>query len=768
MKKITLIASALAAIAIVSCKNTAESPYKIVPSPLSVKPVSVGHFSLTENTLVTFDDSTLLNEAGFLTDYIKEETGLELKKAFGASAKDNVSLSVEPSMEREAYVLKIKDNGISITGGSSAGVFYGAQTLRKCLASAPELPAAEIIDRPEFSYRGAHFDVCRHFFSVEEVKTYIDMMALHNMNKLHWHLTEDQGWRMEIKKYPRLTEIGSNRKETIVGHLNDVPRKFDGKPYGGYYTQEEIRDIVRYAADRHIDIIPEVDLPGHMQAALASYPELGCTGGPYDVWTIWGVSEDVLCAGNPKGYEFLDNVFTEVLDMFPSEYIHIGGDECPKVRWEKCPKCQALASRLGLKDDGTHTVEQKLQSYVMKHVADFLNARGRKVIGWDEILEGEAAPGATVMSWRGEKGGIEAAKSGHDVIMTPNSYLYFDFYQGKDLSREPLAIGGYIPVERVYMYEIVPSALTSEESRHILGAQANLWTEYIDNFAQVQYMVLPRWAALAENQWRNPETKDYGKFLQALESLINVYDNAGYNYAKHVFEISGNIEPEMSASAVKVELTAMGAPEIHYTLDGTVPTKESPLYEGALEIRQDADFKAVAFRKGEQGNVYEEKIGFNKATARPITLENAPADAYKSTGATVLVDGLRGDTRFSSGRWLGFGDGVPMTAVVDLGAGTEFSSAGAGLCICTADGIFDARKMTVSVSEDGKSFTDVAETEYPGLEKETKETVSHLLSFDPVKARYVKVQLLPESEIPAWNWLADGKAWLFVDEIIVR
>ncbi len=768
MKHIKLIATALAAVAVAACEKEARQPYLIVPSPLSVKAECGGNFSLTGSTAVCFADSSLLNEAGFLTGYIKEETGLDIGKSFGAASRGDISLAIDPSMENEAYVLKIRGRGVSITGGSPAGVFYGIQTLRKCLASAPELPAAEITDRPEFSYRGAHLDVCRHFFSVDEVKTYIDMMALHNMNKLHWHITEDQGWRMEIKKYPRLTEVGSMRKETIVGHLNDIPRKFDGKPYGGYYTQDEIRDIVRYASERHIDVIPEVDLPGHMQAALASYPELGCTGGPYDVWTIWGVSEDVLCAGNPKVYEFLDNVFAEVLDMFPSEYIHIGGDECPKVRWGKCPKCQALIARLGLKDDGRHTKEQKLQSYVMRHVADFLNARGRKVIGWDEILEGDAAPGATIMSWRGETGGIEAAKSGHDVIMTPNSYLYFDFYQGRDVAREPLAIGGYIPVERVYMYSPVPSALTQEEARHILGAQANLWTEYIDNFAQVQYMVLPRWAALAENQWRNPSAKDYDKFLQALGPLMTVYDNAGYDYAKHVLEITGEVEPDMSSSSVKVKLVTMGSPDIRYTLDGTVPTGDSPLYEKPLELRQDADFQAVAFRKGEPGEVYAEKISFNKATARPVTLEKDPADSYKFGGASVLVDGLRGDTRFSSGRWLGFGNFTPMTAVVDLGEGTEFSSAGAGVCICTADGIFDARKMTISVSDDGGSFREIAEEEYPRLERETKETTSHILTFEPVKARYVKVHLLPEREIPSWNWLAGGKAWLFVDEIIVR
>ena len=768
MKHIKLIASALAAIAAAACDKAAEQPYRIVPSPLSVKAECGGNFSLTGSTEVCFADSSLLNEAGFLVGYIKEETGLDLEKSFGTSSKGDINLAVDPSMEKEAYVLNIRGRGVSITGGSSAGVFYGVQTLRKCLAASPELPAADITDRPEFAYRGAHLDVCRHFFSVDEVKTYIDMMALHNMNKLHWHITEDQGWRMEIKKYPRLTEVGSMRKETIVGHLNDIPRKFDGKPYGGYYTQDEIRDIVKYASERHIDVIPEVDLPGHMQAALASYPELGCTGGPYDVWTIWGVSEDVLCAGNPKVYEFLDNVFTEVLDMFPSEYIHIGGDECPKVRWGKCPKCQALIAKLGLKDDERHTKEQKLQSYVMKHVADFLNARGRKVIGWDEILEGDAAPGATIMSWRGETGGIEAAKSGHDVIMTPNSYLYFDFYQGRDVAREPLAIGGYIPVERVYMYSPVPSALTQEEASHILGAQANLWTEYIDNFAQVQYMVLPRWAALAENQWRNPSVKDYGKFLQALGPLMTVYDNAGYNYAKHVFEITGEVEPDMSSSSVKVKLTTMGSPEIRYTLDGTVPTEDSPLYEKPLEIRQDADFRAVAFRKGEPGEVYAEKISFNKATARPVALENDPADTYKFGGASVLVDGLRGDTKFSSGRWLGFGNATPMTAVVDLGEGTEFSSAGAGVCICTADGIFDARKMTISVSDDGKSFREIAEEGYPRLEKETRETASHIIEFEPVKARFVKVHLLPEGEIPSWNWLAGGQAWLFVDEIIVR
>ena len=420
---------------------------------------------------------------------------------------------------------------MTLNGQTENGVFYGIQTLRKSIpsqtiASSILLPAGTIQDEPRFSYRGMHLDVGRHFFPIEFVKKYIDLLALHNMNTFHWHLTEDQGWRIEIKKYPKLTEIGAWRDRTVIGRNTD---EYDNTRYGGFYTQEQAKEIVEYAQERYITVIPEVDLPGHMLAALAAYPEMGCTGGPYEVCPRWGVFEDVLCIGNEQTMQFLEDVMAEIIDIFPSEYIHIGGDEAPRTRWEKCPKCQARIKAEGLKEDKEHSKEDRLQSYCMTRIEKFLNSKGRRIIGWDEILEGDVAPNATVMSWRGSAGGIKAAQLGHDVIMTPNDYCYFDYYQSQDTENEPFAIGGFIPLEKVYSLEPTAS-LTEEQAKHILGAQANLWTEYIPTTEQVEYMVLPRMAALAEVQWTQPEKKDYTYFTTRLAGLISLYQRDKLNY----------------------------------------------------------------------------------------------------------------------------------------------------------------------------------------------------------------------------------------------
>lgn len=528
-----------------SCQQpAATADYRIVPCPQQIDTTANKgeSFVLNSRTKIVYPEGNekMGRNAQFLSEYISKMVHLNLQAT--TEAKDNNVILLQTGLESdnpEAYSLKVTPEQIIIQGASEAGTFYGIQTLRKTLPASEkksnvEFPSATIEDSPRFGYRGAHFDVARHFFTIEEVKEYIDMMALHNMNRLHWHITDDQGWRIEIKKYPKLTEVGSQREETLIGHASERPERFDGKTYGGFYTQEEAKEIVAYAAERYITVIPEVDLPGHMQAALTAYPELGCTGGPYKVWTKWGISEEVLCAGNDKALQFLDDVFTEIMQIFPAQYIHIGGDECPKVRWEKCPKCQARIKAEGIRSDKTHTKEQYLQTFVMQHVASFLEKHGRKIIGWDEMLEGNAIPGATIMSWRGEKGGIQAAQSGHDVIMTPNTYLYFDYMQSKDKENEPLGIGGYIPVKKVYEYSPIPESLSVEESKHIIGVQANLWTEYIATFDHVQYMVLPRWAALSENQWTCSSHKNYRDFLNRLEALMRVYKAEGYNFAKHV------------------------------------------------------------------------------------------------------------------------------------------------------------------------------------------------------------------------------------------
>ncbi len=511
----------------------------IIPQPVEVN-YARGVLTL-ENHLPVYvvgNNETLLGVGNYIVDMF---TGTQIpanivQAETKSGIRDGISLEVDLSMDNpEAYRLKINRRQINITGGSAQGVFYGVQTLRQLLPEALEeresastiasmdLPRLDIYDYPSFEYRGMHLDVARHFYPVDFIKKYIDLMALHKMNNFHWHLTEDQGWRIEIKQYPRLTEVGAWRDETLIGHGGIPPFEYDGIPYGGYYTQEEVREVVAYASERFINVIPEIEMPGHATAALASYPNLGCTGGPYEVITRWGVFHDVFCAGNEEVFEFLENVLLEVMDLFPSSYIHIGGDECPKTRWMECPDCQERIATEGLAD------EYELQSYFIRRMENFLLEHGRNIIGWDEILEGGLAPNATVMSWRGIEGGIEAARMGHNVIMTPVSHCYFDYYQA-DPETQPLAIGGFTTLEKVYSYNPIPEELTPEESQYILGAQGNVWTEYMRTPEHVEYMAFPRAIALAEVLWSPESHRSYEDFLIRLNNHTKRLDALNVNY----------------------------------------------------------------------------------------------------------------------------------------------------------------------------------------------------------------------------------------------
>lgn len=518
---------------------TAQANYEVIPLPQSITlSNSDNQFVLHSGTLISYTSGNedMARNAQFLQTYLTDQLGYTLRIEPGI-ASEGIVLKLNEGQASEGYTITVDADRVLVEATSPAGIFYGIQTIRKAvpveMGAVVGFPAGVITDAPRFAYRGAHLDVCRHFFSVDSVKTYIDMLVLHNMNKFHWHLTEDQGWRMEIKQFPKLTEIGSVRNGTMI---RKDWNSNDSIQYGGFYTQDECREIVKYAADRYITVIPEIDMPGHMVAAVTAYPELGCTGGPYEVRTIWGVSEELLCAGNEKVYDFVDKVLDEVMDVFPSKDIHIGGDECPKTEWEKCPKCQSKIKALGLKKDDRFTAEQKLQAYFTKHVDEYLTKHGRNAIGWDEILEGGVSENATVMSWRGESGGIEAARLKHRVIMTPNTYCYFDYYQSKDCDNEPFAIGGFLPIKHVYDYEPLPANLTPEEQSYIWGVQCNVWTEYIPTFSHVQYMMLPRGAALSEVQWSLPEAKDYEKFRnERLPRLIKIYELYGYNYSRRIY-----------------------------------------------------------------------------------------------------------------------------------------------------------------------------------------------------------------------------------------
>ncbi|MEL6557778.1 MAG: beta-N-acetylhexosaminidase [Bacteroidota bacterium] len=545
-----------------SCATVSEQlpnssvDYQVIPKPQSLK-MKNGQFEINRNTKISGTEQ-LVNEGIYLAEEISLVSGLSL--GYDVGQDGDILLKLDPAIaDEEGYSLSVDVDKIIITGKSPKGVFYGIQTLRQLLPpgvnAVPKdqnvkVPAVIIADAPRYAYRGMHLDVARHFFPVSFVKRYIDLLAMHKMNTFHWHLTEDQGWRIEIKQYPKLTEVGAWRNGTIVGHYPGTEN--DNKRYGGFYTQDQIREVVDYAAKRHITVIPEIELPGHSSAAIAAYPYLSCfpeertvvpnemmseaskkaqaDGQPKIVQESWGVYKDVYCVGKEETFTFIEGVLDEVVALFPSTYIHIGGDECPKEYWEKSPESQTRKAELNLAD------EHELQSYFIKRVEKYLNSKGKQIIGWDEILEGGLAPNATVMSWRGNAGGIAAANAGHKVVMSPNSHCYFDHYQSEDTDKEPLAIGGFLPVEKVYSFDPVPTELSAENQQYILGGQANLWTEYIDTEKHAEYMLLPRMTALSEALWTAKEQKDYEDFKGRLTGFRSRYDAMNLNYAKHVFE----------------------------------------------------------------------------------------------------------------------------------------------------------------------------------------------------------------------------------------
>lgn len=754
-------------------KRTLNSDYEIIPKPLDVNSKGDASFLLKDGVAVIYPENNqkMQDNAEFLVDYVEKQTGVKLTSHAGMPVDGAICLTLDLSDDNaEAYKLIVNDKRVCISGASEAGVFYGIQTLRKSLPVAQDinvnLSAVEIYDKPRFAYRGAMLDVARHFYTVDEVKTFIDMLALHNINRFHWHLTDDQGWRIEIKKYPKLMSVASERKETVVGRW--YSGIYDGKPYGGYYTQDELRDVIDYAAKRHITIIPEVDLPGHMQAALTAYPELGCTGGPYEVRTIWGVSQDVLCVGNDFTLQFVKDVLSEVADIFPSEYIHIGGDECPKVRWEKCPKCQERIKSLGLKSDTKHTKEQRLQSYMIQEAAKYLKEKGKRIIGWTEILEGGLVPDATLMSWIGESGGIEAAHQHHDVIMTPNTYLYFDYYQSKKVEDEPLAIGGYLPIEKTYNYEPMPKELTKEEQQYIKGVQANLWTEYIPVFSQVQYMVLPRLGAAAEVQWTDPSKKDYKDFLRRVPHLVAVYDCYGWNYATHVYDVNVDMKADTVNHVLNVQLSTMADDPIYYTLDGQDPTEKSLKYTKPFTIDQSVVLKTMAVHPDRTSKISVDTIRFNKATLKPVVLLQPNESRFSPDGPVVLVDGRNGNHSFDTGAWLAVA-GNDLEAVINMQAETILSSASVHVYVRKDAWLFDARGFSVSVSSDNKNYKEVASQEYKQMqESDSDGIIEHELSFDPCKATYVKIKVISEKSMPDWHWDAGKAPFLLVDEIILN
>ena len=774
MKKLLLTLAA----GIVLCSCGSHDPQiAIVPYPNHLE-TGRGTYRVTDRPVTCdsrTDERTQRAVVGFAARLATVTGGTNPVTVADEVPASGIRFVTDESLPAEGYELNVDGEGIEVRASQFPGFLYALQSLEQLLPAAVygtepapdaawEVPCVKIADAPRFAYRGMHLDVARHFFSVDEVKRYIDVMAIHKLNTLHWHLTDDQGWRIEIKRYPELTAVGSIRKATVVRKEWGT---YDGTPYGGFYTQDEIRDVVKYAADRGVTVIPEIDLPGHMLAALTAYPELGCTGGPYEVWGRWGVADDVLCPGREKTFEFLEGVLTEVMELFPSEYIHIGGDECPKVRWEKCPRCQAKIRQLGLKDDGEHTAEHYLQSYVTDRIGKFLAQHGRRIIGWDEILEGRAPSDAVVMSWRGSEGGIAAAKLGHDVIMTPNSHFYFDYYQSLDTDAEPFGIGGYIPMEQVYSYDPAFPELTPEQHKHILGVQANLWTEYVLSDEHLEYMLLPRLAALSEVQWCLPETKDWNRFIGSFR-MDEIYSQMGYEFAKHIFGVTASYAVDPEKGGVVMTLTTQGGAPIRYTLDGSDPTASSPLYKAPVTIGESCTFKAAALREGMQTPVYARKFDFNKATGRRIALNAAPTLKYTYGGASLLVDGYRGGPVYSNGAWIGFLN-EPLDVTIDMQGAKPYSAVTVESLVEKGEWVFPPSSVGVYLSDDGSEFTEAALMSVPQETAGSPDGVKPFkVLFPETSARYLRVVARTVDPIPAWHGAAGQKAHMFVDEIIVE
>lgn len=758
----------LAALAFFSCTGHKDLPaadYHIVPLPHSIQTEKGAPFILHSSTQIGYPtgNEKLKQTAGLLADYIQKATGIQVNVTEGTTGSGKINLILEktPGDSPEGYLLKIDHENITLKAGSEAGIFYGIQTLRKSLPEESEgkirLPAATIKDEPRFTYRGMHLDVGRHFFTTDFIKEYIDLIALHNLNVFHWHLTDDQGWRIEIKKYPRLTGIGSKRKESL---LNDGSGRSDGKPYGGFYTQEEVRDIIEYASQRHVTVIPEIDLPGHITAALAAYPELGCTGGPYEVATTYGVHKDVLCIGNAESLEFARNVLSEIIDLFPSPYIHVGGDECPRDRWETCPKCQRLIREMHWKDSDGHKAEDRLQSYFMNEITKFVQDKGRKVIGWDEVVDEGLSPDVTVMAWRGADKGVKAAEAGHDVIMTPAGITYFS-------DRKLNELGGDRGVRRVYGFKVVPDSLSPDAARHIKGIQACLWTEGITTREQAERLILPRLAAVSELGWADPGQHDFEAFMKRLYRLIPLYDKSHYPYSRHVFQITEKYRADTTKGKLEVSLSTIGDRPVYYTLDGSQPTTKSLRYTQPFSIDRSCRLKAAVITDKDTSEVFEEQINVNKDTFKPSRLADAPHPDYTFDGVTTLTDGMYGNTNYNTGRWLGFLKDMDLT--IDLKTPTPVSTVSVRVNVSKGAAVMDATGLEVQCSDDGKNFRKLASESYRILNKQDKDGIyTHRLSFPETRTRFIRVIAKVTPKLPAWHTWPGDPAFLFVDEVSVE
>ncbi|HET9055353.1 MAG TPA: family 20 glycosylhydrolase [Chitinophagaceae bacterium] len=740
---------------------TKSQHLSIIPEPVE-SILQKGNFILSPTTVIIASDEAIKPSVEFFNNYLKRYYGFTLKTAKQATSNFiylNTKVFIRPP-DKDGYSLHITDKSIDISGDTHTGTFYGIQTLIQLLPLQNEenlkIPCFIINDYPRFTYRGLHLDVSRHFFGVEYIKKYIDYIALHKMNYFHWHLTDDQGWRIEIKKYPKLTEIGAWRDGTIIGRFPGTGN--DGKRYGGYYTQDQIKEIVKYAADRYITIIPEIEMPGHSMAALAAYPQLGTTPEKgYAVSQTWGINGEFNNVLNPSEFtfNFLQDVLDEVMNLFPSNYLHIGGDECDKRWWKESEFCQQLMKQNGLKD------ENELQSYFIQRIEKYINSKGRKIIGWDEILEGGLAPNATVMSWRGEEGGIIAARQDHDVIMTPGNPVYFDHSQSEN--EDSVTIGGYNPIEKVYAYEPIPKQLNAQQAKHVLGAQANMWTEYMASQSKIEYMLFPRLSALCEVLWTPKEKRNWQSFEKKLLLQFKRYDFMNINYSKAYFGLKAKVLPATNHNGVLWQLESkVKNSTINYAIENS---SRSIPYKTPIKVTSAKTYIATLNYDKKNASSIIQKFSFNKATGKKISLLQKASAKYPGDGAFTLVNGVQNiKGRAKSNEFLGF-EGKDCEAVIDLGKQTKINEVVAHVLEDTPSWIYRPKSIEVFVSNDGihfkskgksDTFIDVYPVKKAGI------------SFQVVQTRFVKVVIKNFGVIPAGKPGGGHNAWLFVDEIEVN
>lgn len=751
-------------------KAFTESDIYIVPKPQELS-INEGNFTFNKETSFYITNDEHLQASEILIDRFKTVANWDLNVVQEKPASNFIQFKANEAMNNEAYILNVENDIIIIEANGYSGFLYGVETLRQLLppeiesdtkidAVIWEIPNIKISDTPRFKWRGLMLDVSRHFFEKDYIIKTIDRLALLKMNTLHLHLVDDQGWRIEIKKYPKLTEVGAFRvdQEDKQWDGRYTPKLGEETTYGGFYTQEDIKEIVAYAEKRGVNVVPEIEMPAHVTSAIASYPELSCLENPVMVPSggLWPIT-DIYCAGKESTFEFLENVLSEVMELFPSKYIHVGGDEATKTNWKKCSHCKKR-----MHDEHLESPEE-LQSYFIKRMERFISANGRVLIGWDEILEGGLAPGATVMSWRGVKGGLEASEQGHDVVMSPGTHCYFDHYQGP-MNSEPKAWGGSSPVSKVYQFDPVVESMTESQIKHVLGGQANLWAEYVTTTSHSEYMIYPRLAALSEALWSPKPQKSWNNFSNRMVNLFDRFDYMGINYAKSAYTITSETKVNSSTNTITVALeNELPVADIRYALNDALLDASATAFTTPIEINKTTTVNASLYKDDKPiGKIFEKTFIYHKGIGKTVTYNIPYSNNYKGVGASNMNNIIRGTKNFHDGQWQAWLN-KDMELTIDMGESTTMSSVAVGTMENQGPGIYFPTEVEILLSNDGENFTSAGKIDRAYKSNAGIELKDFRITFNSQKAQYVKVKAKNLKRTPKGTGV-----WLFVDEVIIE